>query len=122
MRPLIIPATVLVAATLVGAGCKSEGGGDVTPDSTAPPNVPAGQVLVKGIAFNPKEVQAKVGTPVTWKFDDGGLEHTVTADDNSFDSGRMSSGSFNHAFTAAGTFNYHCQVHARMHGTVIVTG
>jgi plastocyanin len=118
----MLPATLLLAVALLGGGCKSEGGGDVTPDSTAPPNVPEGQVLVKSIAFTPKEVRTTVGTPVAWKFDDGGLEHTVTADDNSFDSGRMSSGAFNHAFTAAGTFEYHCQVHARMHGTVVVTG
>jgi plastocyanin len=123
VRRLTIPVALLVAASFLGlAGCKSEGGGDVTPDSTAPPNVPAGQVLVKSISFTPKEVRATVGKPVTWKFDDGGLEHTVTADDNSFDSGRMSSGTYDHSFTAAGTFNYHCQVHARMHGTVIVTG
>jgi plastocyanin len=122
VRPLVIPATLLVAAAILGAGCKSEGSGDVTPDSTLPPNVPEGQVLVKSIAFTPKEVRATVGKPVVWKFDDGGLEHTVTADDNSFDSGRMSSGVFNHSFTGPGTFEYHCQVHARMHGTVVVTG
>jgi plastocyanin len=123
VRRLTIPVAVLVAVSFLGlAGCKSEGGGDVTPDSTAPPNVPAGQVLVKSISFTPKEVRTTVGTAVTWTFDDGGLEHTVTADDNSFDSGRKSSGTFPHAFTTAGTFNYHCQIHAKMHGTVVVTG
>jgi len=115
--------SVLLAGALLGvAGCKQESGGDVTPDSTAPPNVPAGEVLVKGIAFTPPEVRTTVGKPVTWKFDDGGLEHTVTADDNSFDSGRMSSGTYAHTFSAAGTINYHCQVHSKMHGTVIVSG
>jgi len=79
-------------------------------------------VLVKNVAFNPQEVRTTVGKPVTWKFDDGGLEHTVTADDNSFDSGRKSSGTFARTFSAAGTFNYHCQVHSRMHGTIIVSG
>jgi plastocyanin len=123
VRPLTIPVAFLFAASALGlAGCKSEGGGDVTPDSTAAPNVPEGQVLVKSISFNPRELRTTVGKAVTWVFDDGGLEHTVTGDNNEFDSGRMSSGTFKHAFTAAGTFNYHCQVHARMHGTVIVTG
>ena len=118
----MLPATLLLAATLLGvAGCKSESGGDVTPDSTTAPNVPAGQVLVKGVAFNPPEVKATVGKPITWKFDDGGLEHTVTADDNSFDSGRKSSGTFAHTFSAPGTISYHCQVHTRMHGTVTVS-
>ena len=44
-----------------------------------------GEVLVKSVAFTPNEVRTTVGKPMTWKFDDGGLEHTVTADDNSFD-------------------------------------
>ena len=119
----MIPAALLVAATLLGAaGCKSESGGDVTPDSTALPTVGEGQVLIKSITYNPREVRTTVGKPITWTFDDGGLEHSVTADDNSFDSGRKSSGTFEHSFSAPGTFNYHCQVHARMHGTVIVTG
>lgn len=123
MRRLTISAALLLAATLLGAaGCKQEGGGDVTPDSTAPPNVAAGEVLIKSVAFNPQEVKATVGKPVTWKFDDGGLQHTVTADDNSFDSGRMSSGTYARTFSAAGTINYHCQVHSRMHGTIIVSG
>jgi plastocyanin len=119
---MLSAALVLAAAILGVAGCKQESGGDVTPDSTAPPNVAAGEVLVKSVAFNPSELKTTVGKPVTWKFDDGGLEHTVTADDNSFDSGRMASGTYARTFSAAGTINYHCQVHSRMHGTVIVSG
>jgi plastocyanin len=119
----MLSAALLLAATLLGAaGCKQESGGDVTPDSTAPPNVAEGEVLVKGVAFTPRELKTTVGKPVTWKFDDGGLEHTVTADDNSFDSGRMSSGTYSRTFGAAGTINYHCQVHARLRGTIIVSG
>jgi plastocyanin len=119
---LTIAATALVAASLLGlAGCKQESGGDVTPDSTLPPNVPEGQVLVKSVAFNPREVRATIGKPVVWRFDDGGLEHTVTADDNSFDSGRRGDGTFERTFSAAGNVNYHCNVHTRMRGTIIVS-
>ena len=115
--------SAFVAAACLGvAGCKQESGGDVTPDSTAPPVVAEGEVLVKSVAFTPNEVRTTVGKPVTWKFDDGGLEHTVTADDNSFDSGRQSSGSYARSFSAPGNVNYHCAVHSRMHGTVIVSG
>src|SRR5258705_544519 len=94
---------LLAGAALSGvAGGKRERGGVGTPDSTAPPNIAAGEVLVKSVAFSPRELQTKVGKAVTWKFDDGGLEHTVTADDNSFDSGRMSSGAYSRTFSAAG--------------------
>jgi plastocyanin len=114
--------SAVLAATVLGvAGCQQETGGDVTPDSTAPPAVAEGEVLVKSVAFNPQELRTTVGKPVTWRFDDGGLEHTVTADDNSFDSGRMSSGTYQRTFSAPGTVNYHCQVHARMRGTVLVS-
>ena len=120
-RRLTIPAVLLIAVSFLGAGaCKQESGGDVTPDSTAPPNVAEGEVLVKSVAFTPRELRATVGKPVTWRFDDGGLEHTVTADDNKFTSGRMSSGTFQQTFSAPGNVNYHCEVHARMRGTVIV--
>ncbi len=121
-RRLTIPAALLIAVAFLGAGaCKQESGGDVTPDSTAPPNVAEGEVLVKSVAFTPREVRATAGKPVTWRFDDGGLEHTVTADDNAFTSGRMSSGTFQRTFSAPGNVNYHCEVHARMRGTVIVS-
>jgi plastocyanin len=49
------------------------------------------------------------------------LEHTVTEDNNAFDSGRKSSGTFQQTFSSPGTINYHCQVHARMRGAVIVS-
>jgi len=121
-RRLTIPAVLLLAAAFLGAGaCKQESGGDVTPDSTAAPNVPEGEVLVKSVAFTPRELRVAVGKPVTWRFDDGGLEHSVTADDNAFDSGRKSSGTFERTFSAPGNVNYHCTVHARMRGTVIVS-
>jgi len=123
VRRPIVPATLLfVAAVLGAAGCRQESGGDVTPDSTAPPNVAEGHVLVKSVAYNPRELRTAVGKPVTWTFDDGGLQHTVTEDNNAFDSGRKASGTFSQTFSAPGTINYHCQVHARMRGTIIVTG
>jgi plastocyanin len=118
----LIAALLLPTSFLLAAGCQDESGGDVTPDSTAPPVVPEGEVLVKDVSFNPRELRAAVGTPVTWRFDDGGLGHTVTADDESFDSGRMTSGTYQRTFSAPGTVNYHCTVHARMRGTVLVSG
>lgn len=118
----LLAALLLPTTFLLGAGCQAESGGDVTPDSTAPPVVPEGEVLVKDVAFNPRELRATVGKPVTWRFDDGGLGHTVTADDESFDSGRMTAGTYQRTFSAPGNVNYHCSVHARMRGTVLVSG
>ena len=123
VRRLAIPATLLLAVgLLVLTGCNKESGGDVgIPDTTAPASG-VGPVTIKGVAFNPKEVHVKVGEALIWNWDDGGLEHTATADDKSFDSGRKASGSFQQTFTKAGTIAYHCEVHSKMHGTIVVAG
>ncbi len=123
MRPLALPAALVLAVTLVGAaGCNHETGGDVGVSQTTLPAVGNGPVTIKGIAYNPKEVHVKVGQPLTWNWDDNGLEHTVTADDGSFNSGRKSSGSWQYTFNKAGTIAYHCEVHRQLHGTVVVSG
>ena len=123
VRRLAIPAMLLLAAGLVGlTGCNKESGGDVNISSSTVPAIGVGPVTIKGVAFNPKEVHVKVGETLLWNWEDGGLEHTVTADDKSFDSGRRSAGSWPHPFTKAGTVAYHCEVHSKMHGTVVVGG
>jgi plastocyanin len=49
--------------------------------------------------------------------------HTWTADDGGWDSGSLAQGaSSTHTFTTAGTFAYHCAIHASMKGTVVVDG
>lgn len=66
--------------------------------------------------FDPKDLTIPVGTTVTWT-NNGNNPHTVTADDESFDSGAspaeyMQNGDrFSHTFTTAGKFPYYCRVH-----------
>jgi plastocyanin len=123
VRPLALPAALVLAVTLAGAaGCNRETGGSVGVTVTTLPAVGNGPVSIKGIAFNPKEVHVKVGEQLVWNWDDNGLEHTVTADDGSFTSGRKSAGSWPYTFNKAGTVAYHCEIHRQMHGTVIVSG
>ena len=71
--------------------------------------------------FDPAELTVPAGTTVVW-FNKGKEDHTVTADDKSFDSGRMAKGSYPKIFNTPGTIAYHCEVHSRMRGTVVVTG
>ena len=82
--------------------------------------VPPGTVVIRGLAFNPANTNARVGEDVMWTFDDQGVAHTVTADDGSFDSGKMDHGNFHHAFAHPGVFGYHCHIHPDMKGTVTV--
>ena len=70
--------------------------------------------------YDPGAVTVPAGTTVVW-FNKGKEEHTVTADDKSFDSGiKKTGGTFSRAFPRPGKYAYHCQPHPWMTGTVEV--
>ncbi|MEI2772338.1 MAG: plastocyanin/azurin family copper-binding protein [Candidatus Competibacter sp.] len=61
--------------------------------------------------FTPKELSVPVGATVVWKHD-GQRKHTVTADDNSFNSGTLEAGgNFSQTFDKPGTYAYFCEFH-----------
>ena len=73
-------------------------------------------------AYDPNSVSVKVGESVQWVWQDPGAQHSVTADDGSFDSGLCNQGAtFSFTFSKAGIFKYHCSIHAQMLGTVTVS-
>lgn len=78
-------------------------------------------VSIVNMAF-PPATTIKVGDSITWVNKDG-YSHTVTSDDaTSFSSGNMASqSSYTFKATVAGSFPYHCNIHADMHGTLTVT-
>ncbi len=93
--------------------------------ATAPAGV-ANSVTIreKDFAFVPTIVTVKAGTTVVWVNDDP-AKHTVTADDDSFDSGDQNLGNtFSHTFTEPGTYPYYCRFHGDigvgMAGTIVV--
>lgn len=60
------------------------------------------------------------GQTVKWTNNDS-VNHTATADDNSWGTGTMKPGqSFVRRFSTPGTYTYHCGYHEEMTGTVIV--
>ena len=70
--------------------------------------------------FDPAEITVAPGATVVW-LNQGTQEHTVTADDNSFDSGYKKTGTtFQRAFPRPGKYGYHCAPHPWMKGTVVV--
>jgi plastocyanin len=100
------------------AGVANEDG-DATPVSG---DAAAGAVAVdiKDFAFNPAELDISVGTTVTWTNDDS-APHTATQNGGGFQSDKIDqSGSFSFTFDTAGTFEYHCEYHPNMHGTIVV--
>ncbi len=90
-------------------------------------------VLMRNIAFNPANINIKVGQTVLWRNNEpSAIPHTTTSGSCSgstctpapgWNSGTLNPGqTFSHAFTAAGIFTYYCQIHgAQMQGTVSVT-
>lgn len=78
-------------------------------------------VQVVDFAFEPGTLTVPAGTTVTWT-NAGNRPHTVTADDGSFDSGRLDPGEqFSQTFDQPGTFAYHCGFHQQMQGSIVVT-
>jgi plastocyanin len=77
-------------------------------------------VMIVDFAFQPNTVSIKAGDTVVWT-NQGPSQHTVTADNGSFDSSVLSPGqTFSHQFTALGTYSYHCAIHPFMHGQIQV--
>lgn len=79
---------------------------------------PANEVWIQGMAFIPSTIVIKAGT--TLKFVNKDLrDHTVTADNNSYDSGTLAPGkSYTKSFSS-GVSSYHCALHPEMIGSVI---
>lgn len=78
------------------------------------------QIQIQNFNFSPATMTVKVGDKVTWTNQDS-AGHSATADDNSFDTGVLSTGqSGSITFSKAGTFSYHCSVHPSMKATIIV--
>ena len=111
--------------TLVFTACSS---------STGPggPSVSYSNVAVADSSYTPDTITIAAGAGIRW-MNSGPSSHTVTADTGStfnqtlgppgMDAyGYPTAGqSYNKVFAAAGTYAYHCNFHANMHGVVVVT-
>lgn len=95
-------------------------GGSQNASSAAP--VTGNSVTIQNFAFQPANLQVKVGTTVTWTNQDT-APHTITFRDSSLtSSGMLQKGeTYSYTFTKTGTFAYYCQVHPNMTAQVVVT-
>jgi plastocyanin len=81
-------------------------------------------IQVANNSFTPNAITVPITTTVTWEWQAGAVTHNVTftpatgAPANITD---RSTGSVPRTFNTAGTFNYHCTIHAGMAGSVTVT-
>jgi plastocyanin len=116
-RLAALPLAAALLAVLPGGGGAHPGHGQFV------------MVDVGRFAFSPARVEVTEGEEVLWNWAGPDRNHTVTADDGSFDSdpgrlpgpaGRGADEGFSHAFAAPGEVPYHCKVHPGMRGVVVV--
>lgn len=79
-------------------------------------------VRISGMRFEPSNITVKPGTTVTW-MQGSSMPHTVTGQADELRSGTLNGGQqFSHTFDATGRFDYGCDFHPSMKGSVIVEG
>ncbi len=86
--------------------------------ASAPAAVGGGSTITaSGTSFSPSKTKVGQGTSVTWSFQG---THSTTSNQNFWNSGERSSGTFNQVLPSSGKFPYHCTVHAGMKGSIAV--
>lgn len=97
----------------------------VAPNPEETPEIPVGdgenvEVTIEDNAFNPATVTISAGDTVRWTNLDS-TTHTVTGTGTNFGSENLNQGdSYEFLFTDPGTYEYYCEIHPSMTGTVIV--
>jgi len=123
---ILIPLVVLLAAAAAlsacsppfAAACSAKGASG----GTAASSVKVVADSQKQGAYQPDPVAVQAGQSITWTWEDQGNQHSVSADDGSFESCLQGAGStFTTTFAKAGTYPYHCSIHPQMKGSVTVT-
>jgi plastocyanin len=114
LRRLLALISTLALVLALGA-CSSDDNGDSGSGGGA-----ADKITIENFSFQGATVAA--GSTVTVDNKDS-TTHTVSADDGEFDTGNVSGGS-TATFTApseAGSYQFHCNIHSNMMGTLTVT-
>src|SRR5437773_803205 len=127
MRSALWAGAVGLMVVACGSSTSPYGGSGGTPACTST----ATQACMINTSFSPTNLTVSVGTTVTWKNGDG-FAHTVNSATGSpgtaYSSGNVAAGgTFQHTFSAAGTYPYYCMIHGLdgmpptgMHGTITV--
>lgn len=120
MKRIRILALGLLASGMLLFACSKDDDDDNTGGGNNPPPGSGNSVTISGSSFSPGTLTIQRGVTVTWTNTDSN-PHTVTADNNSFNSGTLNpNATFSHTFNTAGTFPYHCNFHSGMNGSVVV--
>lgn len=111
---------VALGLSYTGAGIAAQPKAGASPQPKAASTGPT--ITIKDFMYNPAELTATVGQPITITNNDG-FNHTVTAKDSTFNIDVPGSGSVTLTVSKAGTFPYSCTYHPGQHNpaTIIVS-
>lgn len=115
---LRVTATAVSFALLFGLGACSSTSKSTTGNTQ--PGI-ANTVTIKDFAFTPKDLPVKPGTSVTWNNTDG-VNHQIKIKDGATKDPIGQGGQTVLKFDKVGKFEYFCNIHNSMTGTVTVLG
>ncbi len=107
---------VVAVVALLGSACGS---------STSPANscgssgASANINTTSSNSFSPNAATITHGQAVCWQ-NSSSVTHTVTDDGSAFDTNLPVGQDFVHIYATAGTYTYHCKIHAGMTGSIKV--
>jgi plastocyanin len=109
-------ATLLLSILAVGCGS--------TPSESSAPAGASAVMITRGFTFDPPQLSVDRGAAVTWTNTDM-IVHTVTSGAPDSPTGRFdqridAGGTFTFTFADAGTYEFFCNIHRSMRGTVLV--
>ena len=129
-------------ATVALAACGGEPTGTDGADDTSRRVPSSASIDIRDFQFTPTTVTVQAGGSVLWT-NIGPSEHTASSNEELWDSGVITAltdgdedddggggygysmaageGTYERRFNDAGTYEYHCSIHADMHGTIVVS-
>ena len=116
------PSVVPAGAVIVVCGAGDDPASTPKPAAPPTPSVSAAvkeSMLIIGYIYQ-RHLELPVGSSITWRNMDN-IQHTVTADDGSFNSGAIPpSKDFTFTFAGPGTFAYRCTIYPQMRESVVI--
>ena len=116
MLALLVPLVALVTVLVTLNATSTARRGIERPRGGRAPSAPRSSI--KNFQYSPNPIVVKAGATITVTNDDG-TAHTLTADDESFDTGDLDGGAKGTITVGVpGTYAYHCDIHNYMTGTI----
>jgi len=132
MRAARLALLLLLSAAGCGGSSTAPSSNNNPPNNNPPQNNPpstSNSITVSNNYFDPTTTTVPVNTKVTWTWNTCGSDgyggqtcvaHNIVFDDG-MTSGSIQDGSWSRTFSTAGSYKYHCSVHAAyMTGTIVV--